>query len=79
MIGVDLEKTLEGYGTGISTKAGELLTVTLDNLDPVLLLNPALPNGVDPTAYWGNVASASVVITFDAIMMIKDSGVDLYD
>lgn len=72
VIGVDVEKSLEAIGTGISTKAGELLTVSLDNLTAETIGDPAV-------AYFGNVASASVVICYDSICLIKDSGVDLYD
>jgi hypothetical protein len=61
VIGLDLERALQAGYSGISTKAGSLISLQLENA------------GATAT----DIDSAHVVCQFDALLRIKDSGVEV--
>ena len=66
IIGIDLEKISGAGFTGLNTKAGELLTLNFRNCI----------SGTDQTSVPGRVYC---VLHYDAVLNIRDSGVELLD
>ena len=67
VIGMDTEKTLQAGWTGISTKAGDLLTIKMENVGTSAGTTPKYAEKV------------FVTLSYDAILQIQDSGVTVLE
>ena len=70
ILGTDCEKVLDAGFTGLNTRAGDLLTVSLKYADKGTLEGAIYPNLAD---------RIHIVLHSDQILEIRDSGCQVFD
>jgi len=73
IVGIDLEKVLEAGYTGLSTKAGDLMTIKTK------CLSPDTAATADVHANMFNATQMHVILHADAILQISDNGVSVFE